>query len=120
MQDYCILLSRGGRLKTHTFNLLKGELIITLQDVQIIMGLLVHGQCATDDYRLCDEDMVELFPRLLGVSSSHTLGEITKTYVQLSWLKTLFQRKPTNQIVLSFLYIRLCKCVTPNIKSITR
>lgn len=51
------------------------------------------------DYRLRDEEvnMVDLSPQLLRASISHTLGEITKTYVYLSMLKVLFQRKFTNR-----------------------
>lgn len=53
-----------------------------------------------DDYKLYDEevDLVrDLCPSLLEVSLSCTLGEITKTDVELSLLNMLFHKDSTDQ-----------------------
>lgn len=66
----------------------------------MILGLWVNGPLMIDDYKLYDEevDLVRyLCPSLLEVSLSCTLGEITKTDVELSLLNMLFHKDSTDQ-----------------------
>ena len=51
--------------KTHTFHVLVGEMVITLQDVAIILGLRIDGTAVTGT---CVFDVAELCGELLGVT----------------------------------------------------
>ena len=52
------------RPKTHTFHLPIGEMIVTLQDIAMILGLCIHRPPITDT---CDIDWSLLCSELLGV-----------------------------------------------------
>ena len=51
--------------ETHTFHVPIGEMLITLQDVSIILGLRIHGLAVT---RTCVFDVVELCGEQLSVT----------------------------------------------------
>ena len=89
----CLLLCRW-RPETHTFHLPYGEMTVTLQDVQKILGLKIRGravtgQCRSDGWR----EQVEGF---LGIELP-AAGPRTRTSgVPISWLWQHFGHCPAD------------------------
>ena len=50
--------------ETHTFHLLHGEMTITLQDVEVIMGLLVEGEAMV---RSSKRTWIDVCAEMLGI-----------------------------------------------------
>lgn len=65
-------------------------MIVILRDVRILLCPRVNGTLVSDQYRLGQEEMIDLptlCPQLLWVVPSREEEEITKNNVSLSWLK---------------------------------
>ena len=89
----CHLLCRW-RPETHTFHLPCGEMTVTLQDVQKILGLKIRGravtgQCRSDGWR----DRVEGF---LGVELPEAGPRTRTSGVPISWLRQHFGHCPAD------------------------
>ena len=85
------------RPKTHTFHLPIGEMIVTLQDIAMILGLCIHRPPITDT---CDIDWSLLCSKLLGLfpPPSHIRGSVIST----RWLHEQFSYPPVgvNDVIL--------------------
>jgi hypothetical protein len=81
------------RPETHTFHLPFGEMTITLEDVQNILGLLVSGNLVTSS---CESsgwrDKVQAF---LGRDLPNEDGEDHIAGVRISWLRQPFKSVST-------------------------
>ncbi|KAH7851076.1 hypothetical protein Vadar_006998 [Vaccinium darrowii] len=60
--------------ETHSFHLRPGEMTVTLQDVEVILGLPVEGEAVTRSTNLKDID--QLCTRLLGKAPSKNNNEL--------------------------------------------
>ncbi|KAH7849252.1 hypothetical protein Vadar_015269 [Vaccinium darrowii] len=72
------------RPKTHSFHLRPGEMTVTLQDVEVILGLPVEGEAVTGSTDLKDID--QLCTRLLGKAPSKNNNELQGQKVTMKWL----------------------------------
>ena len=77
------------RPETYTFHLPVGEMMITLQDVTIILGLWIHGPPVTNT---CDFDMSSLYQELLGVIPQQI--ELRGFAISTRWLSQQLSTPP--------------------------
>ena len=84
-------------LETHTFHLSVGEMVITLHDVAIILGLWIHGPPVTDT---SDFDVSSPCHELLGVIPPPT--ELRGSTISRRWLSQQSLTLPiyTNEVIL--------------------
>ena len=77
--DHCLILALVERWwpETHTFHLPHGEMLITLQDVEVIFGLPIDGEVLVGPTFVVDGDWSQLCMELLGF----TLANDNKTLV---------------------------------------
>ncbi|KAK9986747.1 hypothetical protein SO802_031698 [Lithocarpus litseifolius] len=66
--DHCLILAlvERWRLETHTFHLPHGEMLITLEDVEVIFGLPKDGEFLVGSTAVVDGDWRQLCMELLG------------------------------------------------------
>ena len=66
--DHCLIsaLVEQWRLETHTFHFPHGEMSITLQDVEIILGLSIDGKALVGPTVVVDGNWRQLCAELLG------------------------------------------------------
>ena len=67
--DHCLIsaLVKRWRLKTHTFHLPHGEMSITLEDVEVILGLPIDDEVLVGPTVVVDGDWRQLCMELLGL-----------------------------------------------------
>ena len=73
------------RQETHTFHLPHGEMTITLQDVEVMSGLLVDGEVLVGSPEL---NWSELCLQLLGVSPPP--NKLDGSRLNMKWLQDTF------------------------------
>jgi len=73
------------RTKTHTFHFPLGETTITLEDVKLVLGLLIHGETVTG---ITSGDLVSLCEQLLRFIPSATT--MKGNAINLFWLNNTF------------------------------
>ena len=71
--------------ETHTFHLPHGEITITLQDVEVMLGLLVDGEVLVGSTEL---NWSELCLQLLGVSPPP--NKLDGSRLNMKWLQDTF------------------------------
>ncbi|KAK9989366.1 hypothetical protein SO802_029605 [Lithocarpus litseifolius] len=66
--DHCLIsaLVKRWQPETHTFHLPHGEMSITLEDVEVILGLLIDGEVLVGPTAVVDGDWRQLCVELLG------------------------------------------------------
>lgn len=74
------------RTETHTFHLPYGEMTITLEDVEVLLGLKVDGKALVGSTQ---EDWPEFCQRLLGVTPPR--NELDGGRINMCWLSEQFQ-----------------------------
>ena len=74
------------RTETHTFHLPYGEMTITLEDVEVLLGLKVDGKALVGSTQ---EDWPEFYQRLLGVTPPR--NELDGGRINMCWLSEQFQ-----------------------------
>ncbi|XP_068503789.1 protein MAIN-LIKE 1-like [Phaseolus vulgaris] len=79
------------RIETHTFHFPLGETTITLEDVELILGLPIDGQVVTG---ITSGDLVSFYEQLLGFIPPSTT--VKGNAIKLSWLNNTFQELPHN------------------------
>ena len=79
------------RTKTHTFHFPLCETTVTLEDVELILGLPIDGQVVTG---ITSGDLVSFFDQLLGFIPPSTA--VKGNAIKLSWLNNTFQELPHN------------------------
>jgi hypothetical protein len=72
------------RPETHSFHLRPGEMTVTLQDVEVILGLPVEGEAVTGSSDL--KDIEQLCTRLLGKAPSKNNNDLQGQKVTMKWL----------------------------------
>ncbi|KAL9242189.1 hypothetical protein vseg_016214 [Gypsophila vaccaria] len=77
------------RQETHTFHLTVGEATVTLQDVQILIGLQVGGRVVTGDTNIKWDEMVR---EAFGVEPPE--GVLKGANIKIGWLLENFKRVP--------------------------
>ncbi|KAG5566046.1 hypothetical protein RHGRI_001843 [Rhododendron griersonianum] len=75
------------RLETHTFHLRPGESTITLQDVEVLLGIPIEGKPVTGNTNLKPYDLCK---RLLGEQPTEESKDINGMKVKASWLSDRF------------------------------
>jgi len=81
------------RTDTHTFHFPLGETTVSLEDVELILGLPIDGQAVT---RITSGDLVSFCEQLLGFIPP--LTTVKGNAIKLSWLNNTFQELPHNAI----------------------
>ena len=71
--DHCLIsaLVERWQLETHTFHLPHGEMLITLQDVEVIFGLPIDGEVLVGPTAVVDGDWSQLCMELLGFTPAN-------------------------------------------------
>ena len=66
--DHCLIsaLVERWQLETHTFHFPHGEMLITLQDVEVILGLPIDGEVLVGPTVVVDGNWRQLCAELLG------------------------------------------------------
>ena len=69
--DHCLIsaLVERWQLETHTFHFPHGEMSITLQDVEVILGLPIDGEVLVRPTAVVDGGWSQLCRELLGFTS---------------------------------------------------
>ncbi|RVX21640.1 Serine/threonine-protein phosphatase 7 long form-like [Vitis vinifera] len=123
-------LDERWRPETHTFHLPIGEMIVTLQDVAMILGLRIHGPPITGT---CDIDWSLLCFELLGVVPPPS--QIRGSSISARWLREQFSYPPAGVddvilqryarafilalLVLAYLYRELCHASLDSVTEIS-
>ncbi|CAH8362790.1 unnamed protein product [Eruca vesicaria subsp. sativa] len=91
--DYALItaLVERWRPETHTFHLPAGETTVTLQDVNVLLGLRVDGPAVTGTTKYNWADLCE---DLLGLRPGP--GDLHGSHVSLSWLRDNFRNLPAD------------------------
>ncbi|KAH7852808.1 hypothetical protein Vadar_029456 [Vaccinium darrowii] len=79
-----IALVERWRPETHSFHLGPGKKTVTLQVVEVILGLPVKGEAVTESSDL--KDIQQFCMRLLGKAPSKSNNEFTGQKVTMKWL----------------------------------
>ena len=71
--DHCLIsaLVERWQLETHTFHLPHGEMLITLQDVEVIFGLPIDGEVLVGPTAVVDGDWSQLCMELRGFTPAN-------------------------------------------------
>ncbi|KAJ3680215.1 hypothetical protein LUZ60_016493 [Juncus effusus] len=82
------------RPETHTFHLPVGEMMVTLQDVAIILGLPIDGEpVIPENNKLSTEEWHSMIREYLGCEvDEKTFRSGSKTAINISWLKGNFKK----------------------------
>lgn len=91
--DYALItaLVERWRPETHTFHLPAGEISVTLQDVNILLGLRVDGPAVTGSTK---NNWADLCEDLLGLRPGP--GDLHGSHVSLAWLRDNFRNLPAD------------------------
>ena len=79
------------RIETHTFHFPLGETTVTLEDVELILGLPIDGQVVTE---ITSGDLISFCEQLLGFIPPSTA--VKGNEIKLSRLNNTFQELPHN------------------------
>ena len=89
------MLVERWRLETHSFHLCHGEMTITLQDMEVIMGVPVDGLSVVGFTHMCDwsDFCVELLghrPSGKDVDAGNNIAVLCGLRVKACWLESQF------------------------------
>lgn len=90
--DLITALVERWREETHTFHLPFGEVTITLEDVNVLLGLKIGGKPITGR---SNYNWFEVVTDLLGIRPANT--DLKAGNLKLSWLKDHFQGPPEEE-----------------------
>ena len=86
--DHCLIstLVKRWRPETRTFHLPHGEMPITLQDVEVIYGLLIEGEVLVGPTAVVDGNWSQLCMELLGFTPANDNKTLVEQRIPISRL----------------------------------
>ncbi|KAG8488711.1 hypothetical protein CXB51_016688 [Gossypium anomalum] len=118
------------RPETYTFTLPCGECTITLEDMQLQLGLLVDGYIVTGsaqstDWGAPDNDSTELeriryaLAYILEMIGGYLMSDLSRNLIHLRWLLKLVDFRAADELslesaMLAKLYKEMCRATRPN------
>ena len=86
--DHCLIsaLVEWWQPETHTFHLPHGEMPITLQDVEVIYGLLIEGEVLVGPTAVVDGNLSQLCMELLGFTPANDNKTLVEQRIPISRL----------------------------------